>query len=194
MYKETYFIMLNKSFIFVPYWVETVLKRNNLNTSEVLNYPTLKTLLSLNDLAQLISLQKLDEIKIIKELDSTQCLFNSWRNSTQKSQLTELDSVLEPLSCSKDLTLDLIERLSLCNAPMSYDYTLPSYKILDLNREVTAVILNPGFMDFESDKINYTNFISDLLKSLYVYNTVTEVSNYPLFNSYVHLLEDTMRK
>ena len=186
--------MINKSFIFVPYWVETVLKRNNLNTIEVLNYPTLKTLLSLNDLAQLLSLQKFEGIKIIKELDSKQCLFNSWRNSTQTSQLTELDSVLEPLSCSKDLTLDLLDRLSLSSAPLKYDFALPNYKILDLNREVTAVILNPGFIDFESDKINYSIFISDLLKSLYVYNTVTEVSSYPLFKSYIHLLEDNMRK
>ena len=186
--------MNNKSFIFVPFWVETVLKRNNQNTAEVLNYSTLKTLLSLNDLAQLLSLQKLEEIKIIKELDSTQCLFNSWRNSTQESQLTELDSVLEPLSCSKDLTLDLLERLSLSSVPLKYDFTLPSYRIVDLNREVTAVILNPGFIDFERDKSNEYIFISDLLKSLYVYNTVTEVSNYSLFNSYVHLLEDNMRK
>lgn len=186
--------MPNKNFILIPYWVETVLKRNNLNTVEVLNYSTLKTLLSLNDLAQLLLLQKTEGIKIIKELDSKQCLFNSWRNSTQTSQLTELDSVLEPLSCSKDLTLDLLERLSLSNAPLKYDFALPRYKVLDLNRDVTAVILNPGFIDFECDKINYSNLISDLLKSLYVYNTISEVSNYSLFKSYIHLLEDNMRK
>jgi hypothetical protein len=188
--------VINKQFVFIPFWVENVLTRTNNSLIDVLDYLKLKSILSINDLAQLKALQSLQEIQLIKELDSNWCLFNSWRNNTQESSKTELDSVIEPLSCSKDLQSDLLNRLSEEYAPMTYDIGdrgLPRYKIVDLNRDVTAVILNPGFIDFERDKLNQFKLISDLLKSLYVYNTISEVSSHRLFGHYVHLLEDSVR-
>lgn len=164
---------------------------------DVLNLDKLKSILSINDIAQLLSLQSLQEIKIIKELDGAKwCLFNSWDKDTQESSKAELVSVLEPLSCSKDSQLDLLNRLSEEYAPMAYDIadsTLPRYKIVDLNREVTLVILNPGFVEYDRDKLNHFKLISDLLKSLYVYNTISEVSSHQLFSCYIHLLEDNAR-
>ncbi len=189
--------VINKQFVFIPFWVENVLTRNNNSLIDVLKFSKLHSILSINDIAQLMSLQSLQEIKIIKELDSNWCLFNSWRNNTQESNSkTELDSVIEPLSCSKDLQSDLLNRLSLEYAPMAYDVSdsgLPRYKIVDLNRDVTVVILNPGFVEFERDKLNHFKLISDLLKSLYVYNTISEVSSHWLFSKYLHLLEDNAR-
>lgn len=189
--------MINKQFVIIPYWVENVLNRNNIDLIDILNYPKLSAVLSLDDLAQLNALQTLEESKTIKELTNGQCLFSSWRQSTQESQWVELDSALYPLSCSKDLRRDLVERLSLEFAPMSYDThnsTLPKYKIVDLNRDITLFVLNPGFIDFEFDKINFFTIISDLLKSLYVYHTTSEVSSYQLFSKYIQLLEDDVRK
>ena len=189
--------MINKNFVFIPFWVENVLTRNNYSLIDVLDITKLKSILSINDIAQLHSLQKMQEIQLIKELDSNWCLFNSWRTSTQESNSkAELDSVIEPLSCSKDLQSDLLNRLSLEYAPMAYDVGnsgLPRYKIVDLNRDVTAVILNPGFLEYERDKLNRFKLISDLLKSLYVYNTISEVSSHRLFGTYIHLLEDSVR-
>lgn len=185
--------MARKNFVLIPFWVENVLKRNNIDIIDILNYSKLKSILSINDLAQLNSLQSIEEIFTIKELDSNWCLFSSWMSNAQESEKVELDSVITQLSCSKDLQRDLLERLSLDYAPLVYDYNEPKYKILDLNRDVTAVVLNPGFVDFERDKLNQFTFISDLLKSLYVYYTISEVSTYSLYNKYVHLLEDSLR-
>lgn len=183
-----------KNFVLIPFWVENVLNRNNIDIIDILNYSKLKSILSTNDLAQLKSLQTIEEISSFKELDGKWYLFNSWMNSAQESEKVELDSVINQLSCSKDLQQDLLDRLSLEYAPLVFDESASKYKILDLNRDVTAIVLNPGFIDFERDQMNQFNLISDLLKSLYVYSTFSEVSNYSLFNKYVQSLEDNLRK
>lgn len=185
--------MVNKQFVIIPFWVESVLNRNNIGLVDILDYSKLKSILSINDIAQLLALQCLEESITIKELDGKWYLFNSWSKSAQASQKTELDSVVDQLSCSKDLQRELMGRLSLEYAPIVFNIEAPKYKIIDLNRDVTAIVLNPGFIDFERDQVNAFNIFSNLLKSLYVYNTISDVSTHKLFSKYVNMLDNNFR-
>lgn len=187
--------MNNKQFIIIPYWVESALARNQYNLVDVLDYTKVKNTLSVNDIAQLLAVQSMEGMAINKCFDSSWCLFSSWRSSAQSSSNeVELDSIISPLSCSKDLQEDLLQRLSLSSAPLVYNENDPKYRIVDFDRNITAVVLNAGFEDFQRDQINFFKLNVDLLKSLYVSMSITEVSSYGLFVNYVRSIERSLRQ
>lgn len=179
-----------ETFIYLPSWVETALKRNGCNLDICLDYEQLRGILSLEDMSGLLAIQ---DLKLVTRDESTvsSALLSSWRQSAKGVQLDEINSTIVPLSCSKELREELTVRLSstdsnpsikLDGAPAVY------YKVVDIGRSIAAFIVYPGFIDFVNKPENEYNVVVDQLKIFYVYLKSNQVSLLPLFKKYLLLL------
>jgi hypothetical protein len=178
-----------KNFIFIPYWVESALKRNAMSLSDVLDYSKISTVLSQEEVASLSALQTSNFF--FKE-NYTSDLFTPWRSAATSAQLTQLDYVISPMAQNKELTGSISSRLSSAQSPIQYDESAPKYSIVSINHGCVAVVLRPGFTEYIAEITNEHNFIVDLLKTFYVYLSVTDVSSLPIFRRYIQILESEL--
>lgn len=187
-----------KSPVLIPYWVVRVLKRNSLSLSDVLDYNKIRNVLSIEDAADLLSLQHLYVAPFI-DRNYFGRLLNSWEESASGDLKRELVSSVISLSYSegskesnllrlnKDHTDDDITRFG--NDTESSDKGQPAFELVDFDRNVFALILKPGFTEYVSTYKGQIELVTAMLKQLYVYYKVHKVSSTTLFDSYVKLLE-----
>lgn len=180
-----------KNYVLIPYWIETAVIRNNYDINDVLNYNKLRTIINQEDSGEFLALQNIQSFTTDLGIDNTGHLFNCWRNTTNESQIPELDSALVPLSCNKDVQSEVINRLSVEYAPIVSKRT-HLYRCKEVSRDVTLVILEPGFTEYICQPHAQFNFVQTLLKSLYVYTNVTDASFSNLFSKYVRKLEQSL--
>lgn len=184
--------MITTNLVLIPYWVETALTRNSMSLNDFFNYEKLRSIQSVHDIAQLTTLQELEELRIngVIRSDALSPLFSRWKETSQGNQNSELASVIPNLSHSKDLKCEVLSRLS--NQTDSFSPSnedTPKYKIVDVGRETIAVVLYAGYIEYESNPNQFTDIIAKLLQSLYVYHSVTDVSATALYKYYVQSLE-----
>ena len=154
--------MKQKHLILVPFWIEKVLKRNNLSLTESLNYSKLLGLLSLSDLSAFSKFQNCDNYRIT--------------------------SGEVPLSCEEEATAYIKESFL---ANQSAKDTVP-FKVVDLDREHYGVVIYPGFTEYILTNSNKVTFIEALLELLYKYFEIHEVSELPIFKDYLRSMEDSL--
>ncbi len=178
--------MSTTSFVLVPFWVEKVLKRNNLNLSDILDYSKIRKYFSLEDLAGLIFVQDNLSLKPFENLNLNTILLSSWRK-TSGVLTSELDSGAIPLSYSKEVS-SYVKTMLCGNNETTQDVKDSVYRIVDIERNTFCIVLKEGFIKEEGLAFNLLNFIKDILKVFYVYHKVEDVSKEPIFRTYLELL------
>lgn len=176
--------MREKHLILVPFWVEKVLKRNNLSISESLDYSKLLGLLSLSDLSAFLYFQNCDNYSIISE--DNNALLSSWERTCPSDKRVELDSTVVPLSLKEDAATYIKESFETIS---TVEGRAP-YKVVDLDREHYGVIVYPGFTESMLTNNNKVAYYEEHLKLLYKYFEIHEVSPQAIFKDYLRSLEN----
>lgn len=174
-------------FFTVPFWIESAMTRNGMQLGDVLDYNKLRSVISLNDAAELLALQNLQTFTFQKLIPNTGLLLSSWQESAQGAYLTELDSVMPLLSCGDSLNAGLIERLS-NGDPSSIEAVSSKYKISSCRRDVHCIVLDKGFIDAQATVGFNLEFCRSLIESVKIYLNTQEVASFPFFNIYVREL------
>lgn len=156
---------------------------------DVLNYEKLRSVISLNDAAELLALQDLQIFTIEKLVPYMSVLLNSWRESAQGAYLTELDSVLPSLSCGDSISAGLIERLK-SGDPTSINEDSLKYKIVACQKNVHCIVLDNGFIEYQALP-NFTLIFSrSLIDSLKFYLDTKDIASLSFFKHYVRSLSE----
>jgi len=171
---------MNKTIIFVPYWICNTLKRNNRLLGDVLDYDVCRKFISVDDISGLLGFQQIPELAGYT-VSTDISLLSRWESTT--GNRLELDSTVIPLSHSKEK--DVLERLKNTSG---YDDQLPVFKVVDIERDFTAVIVNEGFMEAIKNNSTKKSLIDSLLDVSYKYGKIHDVSKTPLFRAYMDLL------
>lgn len=175
---------MDKAIIVIPYWVETALKRNKHELKDYLDYNVVRQCLSIEDILEFVSLQNNSNLEFMQGLFS-ETLFSGWTESANVDLKVELDSTIRPLLYSKDIVERALARL---NDTYIKDKESETFKVIDISREVVAVVVYPGFISSITTIGTSFKIIKQLLKTMYIYSKVNVVSSHPLFGMYLKLL------
>jgi hypothetical protein len=178
-----------QDFFIVPYWIESAMTRNSMQLGDILNYEKLRTVVSLNDAAELLALQSLQNFTIEKLVPYMSVLLSRWRESAQGAYLTELESVLPLLSCGDSINAGLIERLSSGNPPSINEDSL-KYKIVACQKNTHCIVLDNGFIEHQALPNFTLTFSRSLIDSLKFYLDTKEIASLSFFKHYVRSLSD----
>lgn len=175
---------MKKAIIFVPYWIETVLKRNNCTLKDILDYEVLRRFIPLNDLSGLLGFQQVPEISQLKVTDNS--LLSRWESTAGTRHRQELDSTVVPLSYSIEKeTLERLKNTSLDGIGESKS----TFRVTDIERDSMVVVMYEGFIDSIKQDSVKLSLVTQLLSLSYVYCRAEEVSKTELFRTYVDLLQ-----
>lgn len=171
------------SFVLVPFWIENVLKRNKLSCRDLLQYDTVRSLMSVEDTASLLATQSCTKLKMFENYNNI--LLSSWEKSNNPKSRYELGSTVTHLSCSEDIRTSVFNRLVSDEYPQDDS---DKFKIIDIDRNIFCIVLYEGFITSMIKEAMQLNLIRDILKISYMYRRVHEVSEYPIFDDYLNLL------
>lgn len=201
--------------ILIPRFVQNVLKRNKLPLSTVADFNKVRELLSVNDIVLIQTLQRHEYWKTllsitpvednVVNISSDMRLYDLWYASSTEENKAYLVNILGVLVESGQAKDEIAERLfnnagsasnssvegELSNDPLDNvkaqaqePETLP-YEIIDIGPKYYGIVLDSGvFPNREfSDKM-----IKDILRSMYLYCSQSEVAQTQLFQLYMKRL------
>lgn len=187
---------IKKSVILIPYWIEETLQRNPVaRLSDCLDFPKLRPLVAAADLAGFAALQKcFESVFGCKEIDcdvvraSLPLIWGDSLPNNNEAAYSYLWNTVCPLeddpTVGRDVACRLFDegaRLPRCEVP---------YALRDLSPTVLGVVIYPGFF-VGADAFKHQLAVTrDVLKTLYVYDTHSEVAKTSLFKRYLELLRD----
>lgn len=186
--------MTKSTFVFIPFWVETALQRNSCAMDVCLDYSQIRCILSLEDMSGLLALQ---DCKSVTRDESAlnRTLLTSWNETAMGAQRIELDSTIIPLARSNELKDEICKRLQKCSdTGDAIENETVYYKLVDISRDVAAMVVYPGFPEYVSKPENEYKVLVDQLKIFYVYMKLHQVSLLPIFRRYVLLLQQLFVK
>jgi hypothetical protein len=173
----------------IPYWIQNALSRNSMQIQDVFDYNKLRKVLSFDDALDIYFLNKHSQFLVSGLLDNGD-LFNRWRNTCSQEYITEVGSVMSNLSCNDEKLKDIIARLNQDDDDIeSNNPKKQLYQLIDLDRENSILVLNPGYVKNEHTPVAYYKILTDLLQLLYMYNKIQDVSRTKLFYKYLMYLQ-----
>lgn len=156
------------STIIIPRWIYQALVRHHIDLSNILNYDTIKEVLSKDDIAEWCYLN--DKYTILKHHLSDVTLCNLFNDYTELSSMSYIKERVE-----QRLAYQSDTKQSKC------------YETINVNQTV-LIILDEGF-DCIINKMELTlEFIRDCLKAHSRVMSIAEVSYLPLHSLYIELL------
>lgn len=200
---------IKHSIILIPFWIQDILRRNNMEMKECVDFCKLRAVTSIEDLVQFAELQNLitplldinskeDAISMYDGNLLYKPLSQIWHlhlGDVQHEAHQEIDNKILPLcdGLYPQLNETLIDRLFTEGSAVSQ--RIEPFAIYELSESVLGVLINPGHFICDSKKkqIVFSNthrksLITALLRVLYVYNTECEVAETSLFRKYLELL------
>ena len=151
-----------------------------------MNYGTVSKLMSKEDLGGLLCLQHLEDIEVLRNTYDGY-LLSSWEKTIGCNKV-ELGSTVIPLSHSEEIKNQVLSRLALRTKTDEFSEKQPVFRIVDIERNVLAVVMHEGFLDSLKDDAGKLTLIEELLKLFYVYCKYEEAAKTSLFSTYVKLL------
>lgn len=177
-----------KQIVFIPYWVQETLQRNQLPLADCLNLAKIQPLMSLNDVVAFYTLQDYYERVMGIQAFAPTGLFWSWINGIPEGEsvLRSFYNSVSTLSCDKTFKQEVESRLFHEDAKTQF-YTKP-FITYDLTPEVCGVVIYPGYFVGNNLFELQRSVVEAILKVLYVYDPSHEVAKTPLFKKYLELL------
>lgn len=178
-----------KEVILIPHWVHETLRRHQLPINEALNFGNIRRIVSVNDLACWMILNRQAHHVGLKQPNEGGLisLETAWGSTVTAEHSDYLFNVVYPLTDIPQFKLDLADRL------FSPDSRTPQYEeafnIYDLSSKYEGVVINPGFFTSEAGSDRHVfDLLEAVVKALYVYAPLHEVANTPVFLRYLDLL------
>jgi len=174
--------------VIVPHWVFKALHRNNLNTIDLLSYTKLRTILSIDDMAEYLYLNQgfkingipLAHVDIISEL--------TCHSSLTSAEKAELQNSVVPLSGSEEIAKSVISKLTGSNLMADCYQDCMLYQFIQVDNTI-FIILERGFIDYVLGKEDTSiEFIRKYLKHCYAMESISEVSHFSIFQLYLNNL------
>lgn len=179
-------------FIAIPFWIETLFKRNKMPLRDILDYQQIRKVASPEDLAGLVSLQGIIFSTLGDQDYYANTLLSSWEQTALNEQKTELVSVISPLSYSERVIEDVTSRLSLGELEQA-NPDQPVFRLADFDRKMIGVMVTESFLaQIANGEIRF-NLIRSMIKAMQIYNAPHEVASTNLYRSYLELLETRLQ-
>lgn len=202
-----------KDVIYVPYWIVSMLERNNLPLSTVLDYRKMAQFLPAQEQANMLLFEDFTPFKEKIENGRHQpqygmmelqtgtditnypmgCpLYEAWRKCVYQSQdandkqLFNNLETMNSLSWSETTKQELAMRFDPANAGR-ITHTQP-FITYDVEREFVIVVVYPAFFESTEYNTNVIDLCKAVLKVLYVYNTPASGCKTPYFRKYLESL------
>ena len=170
----------------IPKWIYDALVKNNVE--DIFNYTAIRSKLSLNDIAVLISFSdfnKSDESNfshhIFNRLDISDFIFST------DEERTEFNISVSPLSQSKEIAYNVLSRL---NSYRSIDNNTLTYSLIN-KQDRLLIIIDDGFLLSLKNNDFKNNFIRDCLKEIDKNTTVKYYEYSSIFNEYLNYCFNT---
>lgn len=188
-----------KSIIFVPHWIAHALIRRGLPMSTVTKLDELAKVASPTDIAQMFCLN-LPEVLRILGVEGE----NGWGDGSPSYALGEAwklynsedvyRQTIMPLTAINETREAVVARL-FTEGTLDERFDSP-FKVYDLDRYFTAVVVHPGyfmasadnFLDIEEKNTRCLGLVRALLRALYVQAPYHLVARSPLYTRYLGLL------
>lgn len=175
----------------VPHWIVEALHRNDLSVGDLLDFPKIKPILSMNDLLSVVALQSFGEMVVGSRdiVAGASSVFCEWMTSCAGSkEMTEwIDRNLCPFE--HDVVTRASVQTRLLTKPELPAKGDKAFEVLPLQDKALAVVLYPGFFHESTGADLQFNLISTVLKQLYVYESQAVVNDSAIFRRYLgHLL------
>lgn len=178
-----------KQIVLIPFWIQEIMKRNNMPLAECLEFPKVKPVMALNDLVEFSALQEHMDFVLGTKFAGTHLYWvwaSSIPNGNADSELMQALNSASTLSKDESFQKELKSRL-FDTAAKSSHYKEP-FITYDLSPTVVGVVIYPGFFDRENNTALQKPLVEAILKVLYVYEPSHEVAKTPLFKRYLELL------
>lgn len=170
----------------IPKWIYDALVKNNVE--DIFNYTAIRSKLSLNDIAVLISFSdfnKSDESNfshhIFNRLNISDFIFST------DEERTEFNISVSPLSQSKEIAYNVLSRL---NSYRSIDNNTLTYSLIN-KQDRLLIIIDDGFLLSLKNNDFKNNFIRDCLKEIDKNTTVKDYEYSSIFNEYLNYCFNT---
>lgn len=178
------------SIILIPYWIRQALDRNKLNHIEILNYDTIRKILSIEDIAQLVCSNQLEKHPILGRLLMYKDLTKVWSATMSGAYCKEYLHVILPLSQAEQTYQAVVDRLMDTTSRATIGLSFETmYRIQVASGDMFTLYIEQGLFNALEDRVYAKSFISDYLKALYSLIPMSDVSKcYPAFEQYFNLL------
>ncbi len=188
MYYHTYYTKSPVRFMAIPYWIADSLASKGLSVEAVTDFKIMRGAFSVETLAQLAAVQAL--VSKATDLTDSEQLFTEWGKGATQAQLTELDSVIRPLSGNVDALQEVSHRLSEENAGYAAS---DFFELSASGRDTCIAIMKKGFLDyFSKSSENQLEFLRGCVAQLYVHTPREQVSSSHIYRLYVDVLSTTL--
>lgn len=181
--------------ILLPRFVQNVLKRNKLPLSSLTDFNKVRELLSINDIVLIQTLNRPEHWKSLLGINIVEAqkfwygsdmgLYKLWYDSATEENKTYLVNILSVLVESGQANDEIAERLfNNKEGTLAQELEKP-YEIVDIGPKYYGLLLEPGVFP-NRDLSN--KLVKDILKSMYLYCSQSEVAQTEIFRLYVSRL------
>lgn len=178
--------------VVIPFWIHESVNRNNFTIEECLNYETLKSILSAEDLAGFLNAQGL--LPVLTGTEDNMLTSNALRGLWERNipldrqdvmaDLNELDSKLRHVIGALQ---DTMTRLFDPNTKLER-YEEP-FKLFSLANKVTGLVIYPGYFTSAGELQLQSKLIEAVLQAFIMYSSYEEAAATPLFLRHLELLD-----
>jgi hypothetical protein len=168
---------LRKEIFLIPFWVKTILNRNNLPIKTALDVKLLATVLTSEDLA-CISVMN-EQNKDYFGVSNYSCI---WSDNSE-SYAFYMDKV-RPF---ESLVTSVLENRLLNESAIDVNYP-EAFEIQDIDSNSLLVSINPGYFGGANKQLFQTNLVRQLLTSLYAYQGYDDMTRNQIFEQYLNTL------
>ncbi len=181
--------------ILIPRFVQKALNRQKLPLSTIADFNKMRELMSINDIVLIQTLQRSEHWKTLLDITVVEAkdfwygtdmrLYDLWYSSATEENKTYLVNILSVLVESGQANDEIAERLFNNKGDASAQELENPYEVVDIGPKYYGIILDSGVFP-NRDLSN--KLVKDILRSMYLYCSQSEVASTELFKLYMSRL------
>ena len=171
----------DRAIVLLPQWLEKVMVRNKTQMSKVLDYDWMTQYSSVDDIASLVNLQRLEPLASMVQ-PCYKHLVDAWVRSRPEAK-EEIDRVIVTASTSSDYDDSNLEDLD--GEPVDQ-----YWKMLDIDKSILGIVVYPGILTALADPNTKLTFLRQIVELFYGYLPMHEVARKKVFANYLLALKD----
>ena len=184
--------MQEKQFAFIPWWITTVLSRNNLKAEDLLSFERIHPYFSTEDLTSLVALSFTARFFAGNGCESdTTHLYDRWLATANSAHSKKIIADIATLASSEQTQDETLRRLVLepSDGVLAYhsDDVKDTFEVALMGDSGIAVHLKAGFTLADHVK-NSFNLLRCMVKKLYVYEDYHKLVSRPIGQAYIKSL------
>lgn len=173
----------------IPHWVYETLKRNSMKIEDCLNFNKIKPIMSAEDLGSFLAIQQSTEHLVGTPIQQSGQfdLLSKWMGSASKENISYLANTVHMVAMTPDCISMVKEQLF--DEGSRQDHHKEPFIIYELERDVSGIVVYPGFFTVNADPAMYFKAVKAILGTLYANSASPNlVSSTGWFRRYLELL------